>query len=77
MLPYMLAEADTAGYPSLGLPFGQTVIFSKLAEINILSSHILTSADEPRDPLVASNPAAYSFNSLSLGLAEAKAYFYG
>lgn len=48
MLPYMLAEADTEGYPSLGLPFGQTVIFRKLAEINVLSSRILTSADETR-----------------------------
>lgn len=34
MLAYMQAKAVTKGYPSLGLPFGKTVIFTQVG-INI------------------------------------------
>lgn len=30
MLAYMQAEAVSKGYPSLGLPFGKTVIFTQV-----------------------------------------------
>lgn len=40
MLAYMQAKAVTKGYPSLGLPFGKTVIFTQ-AGINISQSNYM------------------------------------